>query len=131
MTGRLATFGPQQRADLFCHRLEESMISKLLQRFTFIAPVMLIALIGCASTRTHESTGEYVDNSVITLKVKSAIMGDDTLKSSEINVETFKSVVQLSGFVNSQADIKRAVAVAKGVEGVTSVKNDMQLKKGT
>ena len=106
-------------------------MSRLLQRFTFIAPVMLIALIGCASTRTHESTGEYVDDRVITLKVKSAILGDDTLKSSEINVETFKSVVQLSGFVNSQADIKRAVAVAKGVEGVTSVKNDMQLKQGT
>jgi len=106
-------------------------MSKLLQRFIFIAPAILITLMGCASTRTHESTGEYVDDSMITMKVKSAILGDDTLKSSEINVETFKSVVQLSGFVNSQADIYRAIAVAKDVEGVTSVKNDMQLKKGT
>jgi osmotically-inducible protein OsmY len=104
-------------------------MSKSMHRFTFLLPLILLSLIGCASTRTHESTGEYVDDSVITLKVKTAIMGDETLKSSEINVETFKGVVQLSGFVNSQADIDRAVAVAKDVKGVTSVKNDMQLKK--
>jgi hyperosmotically inducible protein len=83
---------------------------------------------GCASTRTHESAGEYLDDSTITLKVKTAILGDATLKSSEINVETFKGVVQLSGFVNSQSDINQAVVVARNVNGVTSVKNDMQLK---
>jgi len=104
-------------------------MSKSLNRFSFILPLVLIAFMGCASTRTHESPGEYVDDSVITLKVKTAILGDEALKSSEINVETFKGVVQLSGFVNSQADINRAVVVAREVGGVTSVKNNMQLKK--
>ena len=103
-------------------------MSKSLRRFTYLLPLVLVAFMGCASTRTHESTGEYVDDSVLTLKVKTAILGDDALKSAEINVETFKGVVQLSGFVNSQSDINHAVVVAKNVEGVTSVKNDMQLK---
>jgi osmotically-inducible protein OsmY len=103
-------------------------MSKLLRRFAFIAPLIIISLIGCASTRTQESTGEYVDDSVITLKVKSAILAEDSLKSAEINVETFKGVVQLSGFVSSQADINRAVVLAKDVHGVTSVKNDMHVK---
>ena len=83
---------------------------------------------GCGSTAKTAGTGEYVDDSVITAKVKTAIFNDPTLKVNEINVETFKGVVQLSGFVNSQADINKAVQVAGGVAGVTSVKNDMRLK---
>jgi osmotically-inducible protein OsmY len=90
--------------------------------------ILLATLLGCASTAKREGTGEYVDNSVITTKVKAAIFGDESLKSSEINVETFKGVVQLSGFVSSQADINRAVEVARTVKGVTSVKNDMRVK---
>jgi osmotically-inducible protein OsmY len=93
----------------------------------FIA-FMLTSTIGCAATAEKESTGEYMDDSVITAKVKKAIFKEDSLKSSEINVETFKGVVQLSGFVSSQADINKAVEVARGVEGVTSVKNDMRVK---
>ena len=88
---------------------------------------MLFAL-GCASTPTKEGTGEFVDDSVITTKVKAAILKEPSLKSTEINVETFKGVVQLSGFVSSQADITRAVDVARDVNGVKSVKNDMRLK---
>lgn len=103
-------------------------MSKSLHRLTFVLPLLLISLLGCASTRSHESPGEYLDDSAITLKVKAAILGDEALKSSEINVETFKGVVQLSGFVNSQSDINQAVVVARNVNGVTSVKNDMQLK---
>lgn len=103
-------------------------MSKSIHGFKYLLPLVLIAFMGCAATRTHESTGEYVDDSAITLKVKTAILGDDALKSSEINVETFKGVVQLSGFVNSQSDINHAVVVAENVKGVTSVKNDMQLK---
>jgi osmotically-inducible protein OsmY len=95
---------------------------------TVFATVMLMATLGCASTRTHEGTGQYVDDSVITTKVKTAILGEPGLKVSEINVETFKGVVQLSGFVNSRDDIKSAVRVASAVDGVKSVKNDMQLK---
>jgi osmotically-inducible protein OsmY len=93
-----------------------------------VAAVALAATIGCASTAKQEGTGEYVDDSVITTKTKAAIFNDPTLKSAEINVETFKGVVQLSGFVSSQANINKAVEVARGVSGVTSVKNDMRLK---
>lgn len=93
-----------------------------------LAAVMLTAVVGCAPTPTHESTGQYFDDSAITAKVKAAIFDDPSLKSAEINVETFKRVVQLSGFVNSQADIDRAAVVARGVSGVTSVKNDLRLK---
>ena len=93
-----------------------------------VLAIVLASAWGCGSTAKTEGTGEYVDDSVITAKVKAAIFNDPTLKVNEINVETFKGVVQLSGFVNSQADINRAVQVARGVAGVTSVKNDMRLK---
>ena len=95
---------------------------------TLFATLILTATLGCASTRTHEGTGQYVDDSAITTKVKAAILGEPGLKVSEINVETFKGVVQLSGFVSSRDDIKSAVKVASAVNGVKSVKNDMQLK---
>lgn len=75
-----------------------------------------------------ESAGEYVDDAVITGKVKAAVLAEPSLKSAEINVETYKGVVQLSGFVRSKAAIGKAVEVAKGVKGVQSVKNDMILK---
>lgn len=94
----------------------------------FITTIALLAMVGCASTRTKEGTGEYLSDSVITTKVKAAVLNEPTLKSSEIKVETFKGVVQLSGFVSSQADIEKAVKVASGVSGVKSVKNDMQRK---
>ena len=90
--------------------------------------VTLVSVVGCSSTSQKEGTGEYVDDAVITTKVKAAIFNESTLKSTEINVETFKGVVQLSGFVNSQADINKAVSLARSVKGVVSVKNDMRLK---
>lgn len=90
--------------------------------------VTLITVVGCASTSKQEGAGEYIDDSVITAKVKAAILDEPTLKVAEINVETFKGVVQLSGFVNSQADINKAVEVARDVHGVKSVKNDMRMK---
>ncbi len=83
---------------------------------------------GCSSTAKHEGTGQYMDDSVITAKVKAAIFDDRLTKATEINVETFKGVVQLSGFVSSQAAENRAVELARGVSGVTAVKNDMRLK---
>lgn len=95
----------------------------------FIA-LTLVTTVGCASTSKHESTGEYLDDSAITTKVKAAIFNEPSLKSFEINVETYKGVVQLSGFVSSESDIKKAVEVARSVKGVTSVKNDMRLKAG-
>lgn len=84
--------------------------------------------LGCASTQKQEGTGEYVDDTVITTKVKAAILDEPTLKVAEINVETFKGVVQLSGFVTSAAAANRAVEVTRGVGGVKSVKNDMRIK---
>ena len=90
--------------------------------------IVLASLLGCASTARQEGTGEYVDDTVLTTKVKAAIFNDPSLKSAEINVETFKGTVQLSGFVSSQADINKAVEVARGVKGVKSVKNAMQVK---
>ena len=95
---------------------------------TLFFAVLLMSAVGCASTSKQESTGEYVDDSAITTKVKAAIFNEPTLKSTEINVETFKSAVQLSGFVSTQANIYKAVEVARGVNGVTNVKNDMRLK---
>ena len=95
---------------------------------TSLVAIALMAVVGCASTPKSEGTGEYIDDTVITTKVKSAILNDASLKVAEINVETFKGVVQLSGFVNSREDINRAVVVARGISGVTSVKNDMRLK---
>ena len=94
----------------------------------FFMTLALLFAMGCSSTPTREGTGEYVDDSVITTKVKAAIFNEPTLKSAEINVETFKGVVQLSGFVNSRSDIDKAVEVARGVKGVQSVKNDMRQK---
>ena len=93
----------------------------------FIA-VMLVTAVGCASTSKQEGTGEYVDDSVITTKVKAAILNEPTLKVAEINVETFKGAVQLSGFVSSSAVMNKAVEVTRHVSGVKSVKNDMRIK---
>jgi osmotically-inducible protein OsmY len=97
-----------------------------------IAPLFAVlaasTVIGCASTARSEGTGEYVDDTVVTAKVKTAIFEQPNLKSAEINVETFKGVVQLSGFVSSQESADTAVRVAKNVHGVASVKNDMRVK---
>lgn len=92
------------------------------------AILFFFILAACSSTATREGTGEYVDDSVITTKVKAAIFNEPSLKSAEINVETFKGVVQLSGFVSSNANIDKAVAIARHVNGVRSVKNHMALK---
>lgn len=101
-------------------------ISKLATA-AFVA-LTLVSVVGCASTAKQEGTGEYLDDSYITTKVKAAILNESSLKVAEINVETFKGIVQLSGFVNSQADINKAVEVAGKVKGVKSVKNDMRVK---
>ncbi len=96
--------------------------------FTLVSVILLASLLGCAGTSTKEGTGEYFDDTVITSKVKAAIFDEPSLKSAQVNVETFKGTVQLSGFVNSRADINKATEVARSVPGVTSVRNDMRLK---
>jgi hypothetical protein len=95
---------------------------------TAVLAVSLFSLAGCVSTATKEGTGAYVEDSVITGKVKAVILNEPMLKSREINVETFKGVVQLSGFISSEAEAMKAVEVTRGVKGVMSVKNDMRIK---
>jgi hyperosmotically inducible protein len=90
--------------------------------------MLLTSLMACASTRTHQSAGEYVDDSVITTKIKSQLAGDDFFKSFQISVESYKGIVQLSGFVDSQAAIDKAGQIARGVQGVKSVKNNLIIK---
>jgi len=90
--------------------------------------MLIVTFVACASTPKQESTGQYVDDSVITTKVKSLLAKDDFLKSFQIGVETFKGTVQLSGFVASQQAVDKAGEIARSVKGVTSVKNDLIVK---
>ena len=97
---------------------------------TLIAALMMTTVVGCASTSTekHESAGQYIDDAAVTTGVKAAIVKEPSLKVAEINVETYKGVVQLSGFVSSAENIATASSVARSVNGVKSVKNDLRLK---
>lgn len=104
-------------------------MTNIARKWTSLVGILVVSLaLGCASTAKQEGTGEYVDDTAITGKVKAAIFSEPSLKSAEINVETFKGVVQLSGFVSSPANESTAIQVARNVGGVKSVKNDMRLK---
>ena len=94
----------------------------------FVLLMVMVAFVACASTSKQESTGEYIDDSVITTKVKALLAADDFLKSFQISVETYKGTVQLSGFVASQNAVDKAVQIARGVQGVKSVKNSLIVK---
>lgn len=83
---------------------------------------------GCAGTTTKESTGEFVDDSTITAKVKAAFIKDDTVKAFDVSVETFKGIVQLSGFVDTAEQKFRAADLARGIRGVHEVKNQISVK---
>jgi len=109
--------------------IEQLIVKALLKNIPiFLITICLIFLVACTSTSHHESTGEYIDDSVITTRVKAAIVADESLKVTEINVETYKGVVQLSGLVTSMDAQYQAVKLAKEVDGVKSVKNDMHVK---
>lgn len=95
---------------------------------SLLASILVVALVACAPTSKREGAGEYVDDSLITTKVKAALVGDPNVKATEVNVETFKGVVQLSGFVSSRESIQKAIDLARGVSGVRGVKNDMVVK---
>jgi osmotically-inducible protein OsmY len=94
----------------------------------FVILMLIATFAACASTSKQESTGEYIDDSVITTKVKSLLAADDFLKSFQIGVKTYKGTVQLNGFVNSQKAVDKAGEIAASVKGVTSVKNDLIVK---
>lgn len=87
-----------------------------------------IFLSGCAGTSTRESTGEYIDNSALTAKVKSALASDELVRARDVQVESFRGTVQLSGFVDSEAQKDRATVVARSVQGVREVKNNLIVK---
>jgi len=104
-------------------------MEKLQTIFKMFACILLItSFMGCAATRKSESTGEYIDDSTITTKVKAAIFEEDTLKTLQITVVTYKTVVQLSGFVDSDQNVRKAGQVALRVKGVTAVKNDLVVR---
>lgn len=103
-------------------------ITAIAVAITFAFSTGAIAAESTATTSKKESPGAYVDDAAITTKVKAAVLKEPSLKSAEINVETYKGIVQLSGFVRSRGDINKAVEVAKKVGGVKSVKNDMIVK---
>ena len=102
-------------------------MQRIIARTTLLV-ALLTALTACSGSPTRESTGEYIDDSVITTKVKAAFVEDKAVNALDIKVVTFKGAVQLSGFANNPQEIDRAVEIARGVKGVTAVKNDIRLK---
>ncbi|MEK7289226.1 MAG: BON domain-containing protein [Planctomycetota bacterium] len=96
--------------------------------YCLVLLILIATFTACAATRTHESTGEYIDDSVITTKVKSLLAADDFLKSFQISVEAYQGTVQLSGFVNSQKAVDKAGEIVRSVKGVKSIKNNLIVK---
>ena len=121
---------PYNNVTTTVHKLKgENIMFKLHRIMKFMACfVLIISFMGCAATPKHESTGQYVDDSAITTKVKAAIFDEATLKVFQINVKTYKGVVQLSGFVDSAQSVNKAGEVARSVNGVVSVQNDLIVK---
>lgn len=101
-----------------------------------LKPMLLALLIGaslpgmvaCSPSPTRESAGEYIDDATITTRVKLAFADDPQVKALQVKVETYRGIVQLSGFVDTEAEARRAVEVARGIAGVKSVKNDIRTK---
>ncbi|AHF91804.1 transporter [Opitutaceae bacterium TAV5] len=108
--------------------MKNSFKSIALSALLCTAPGVLFFATGCASSSTGESTGEYVDNSAITAKVKAALLNDPIVKSFDVSVESYKGVVQLSGFVNTYEQKTQAGRVAAGVTGVAGVQNNLIVK---
>jgi osmotically-inducible protein OsmY len=104
-----------------------------MQRRRFLASLAAtlaaVSVVGCAGSRTRESTGEYIDDTTITSKVKTALLKDTYVSGLDIQVETYKGVVQLSGFADTDSEIRRAGDIARNVSGVRSVKNDIRVKQ--
>ncbi len=92
------------------------------------AALAVVLLGGCAGSSTQESTGEYLDDTTLTTKVKTTLLQDPEVSGLAINVETFKGEVQLSGFANNEMERQRAADLASSVDGVAAVKNDIRLK---
>jgi osmotically-inducible protein OsmY len=101
----------------------------MLQRFSaLLIAAALVSVLGCATQSEPQSAGAYMGDAWVTTQVKTGILNEPSLKVTQINVETYRGVVQLSGFVDNAAAQAKAVEIAKAVKGVTSVKNDMRLR---
>jgi osmotically-inducible protein OsmY len=100
------------------------------QRFIkiLVCAGLLSAFLGCSTTQKHETAGQYVDDSVITTRVKASLFDEMSLKTFQINVKTYQGIVQLSGFVDSADHVQKAGDIARGVEGVKEVRNDLNVK---
>lgn len=108
---------------------KKTIMSQLNLLLRLLISLMLVfSIAGCAGGKTYESTGEYLDDSAITTKVKTSILGDSKLKVFQISVKTFKGVVQLSGFVNSNEVATRATEITRTVKGVKMVNNSLIVK---
>lgn len=124
---------PKTSLDLACPLLACSFLINTMHKFKLIILFLLSlslvpTLVGCAGGKTHESTGEYFDDAVISAKVRTSLLNDPKIKLLQISVETFKGVVQLSGFVNSTEAATRAVDIARRVRGVKQVNNSLIVK---
>jgi osmotically-inducible protein OsmY len=117
------------RTPVPAHRSRYQPKEKSMKRRQFLVLAAAVAAAGCAGSRTRESTGEYLDDASITAKVKTALLQDEVVKGLDIQVETFKRTVQLSGFVNAASEKQRAEAIARDVAGVRFVKNDIRVKQ--
>jgi osmotically-inducible protein OsmY len=95
----------------------------------FLVVVMAAAVTGCSSAPTQQSTGQAIDDGVVTARVKAKLVGDPVTKAHQINVETFKGTVQLSGFVETTEARTRALQLTKGVDGVKQVKDALEVRK--
>lgn len=96
-----------------------------------LAAALAVSTVACAPTRTRESAGEVVDDSVITAKVKSELVADPITKAHQISVETYRGTVQLSGFVDSAKARNRAVQIAHNTRGVKEVKNSLEIRQAS
>jgi hyperosmotically inducible protein len=105
----------------------KTLLAKILA-LSLLASGAGLAVSGCAGTATRQSTGEYIDDTTITTRVKAALVGDDTVRARDVQVETFRGTVQLSGFVDNAEQKDRAAQVAKGIAGVREVQNNIMVK---
>lgn len=103
-------------------------MNKSIKLATILMALAIFPIVSCAPTRSTESTGQYIDDSAITTKVKNAILQDPELKTLEIHVVTYKDTVQLSGFVGDSRMVAHAGSVARDVEGVKTVQNNLLVK---
>ncbi|QYF95023.1 BON domain-containing protein [Massilia sp. PAMC28688] len=96
---------------------------------TLFSSLLLVSLVACAPAEQRASAGQVIDDTLITGKVKAALVADPELKATEINVDTYKGTVQLSGFVSAPEHIPKAAQLVRRIDGVKDVKNDIAVKR--